>query len=284
MTQTSSPLIVTTVAGLRAQIRDWRAQGARIGLVTTMGALHEGHLSLAARARAECDRVITTIFVNPTQFNNADDLDKYPRTLDADAALLATVPVDVIFAPSPAEVYPAGFGTTIAVADIGEPLEGAMRPGHFDGVAQVVAKLFNMTTPDRAYFGQKDWQQLQLILKLGRDLNFPIEIIGCETVRETDGLAKSSRNTRLSAVARTKAPALYAAMTAAAQAIQAGVAAETALTEAKSATLAGGYDEIEYIELCDATTLLPLTDPNAPKRMLAAAWLDGVRLIDNIPV
>lgn len=281
---TSQPLVITTLAELRALTTKWRKAGEVIGTVPTMGALHEGHLSLATRARAECDRVITTVFVNPTQFNNADDLAKYPRTLEADAALLASVPVDVVFAPSPAEVYPEGFGTTIKVDKIGDPLEGAMRPGHFDGVAQVVAKLFNMTMAERAYFGQKDWQQLQLILKMVRDLNFPVTIVPCETVREADGLAKSSRNTRLSDEARAKAKVLFAAMTKAAQAIQAGTQADIALAAATTEVLAGGFSEVEYIELRDAATLLPLTDDLAAKRMLAAAWIDGVRLIDNIAV
>ena len=278
------PLIVRTVAELRQHTRAWRAEGALIGVVPTMGALHEGHLSLARAARRECERVITTIFVNPKQFNNPDDLLKYPRTEEADAALLATVPVDLIFAPQPDEVYPDGFKTTVSVAGVSEPLEGRMRPGHFDGVATVVTKLFGMTMADRGYFGQKDWQQLQVVQRLVRDLNIPVHIVGCETIREADGLAMSSRNVRLTAEGRAKAGVLYAAITAAADDIRAGQSDRMAIREAAEAIRAAGFDRVEYIELRDAATLMPSDDPASPRRMLAAAWLDGVRLIDNIPV
>ncbi len=277
-------LILRTVADIRAIARGWKAAGHTIGVVPTMGALHEGHLSLARRARAECDRVITTIFVNPKQFNNPDDLKKYPRTEAADAALLGTIPVDAIFAPQPDEVYPEGFITTVSVGGVAEPLEGRMRPGHFDGVATVVTKLFGMTLADRGYFGQKDWQQLQVVLRLARDLNLAVEIVGCETIREADGLAMSSRNVRLTAEGRVKAPVLYAAISAAANDIRAGHADRMAIREAAEAIRAAGFDRVEYIELRDAATLMPSDDTSRPRRMLAAAWLDGVRLIDNIPV
>jgi pantoate--beta-alanine ligase len=273
-----------SVAGLRAQVRQWKAAGQSVGVVPTMGALHDGHLSLARRARAECDRVITTIFVNPRQFNNPEDLKKYPRTLEADADLLATVPVDAIFAPSVEEVYPEGFITNVTMAGVAQPLEGHMRPGHFDGVATVVTKLFGMTLADRGYFGQKDWQQLQVVLRLVRDLNLPVEVVGCETIREADGLAMSSRNVRLTPEGRARAPVLYAAITAAANDIRAGHADRMAIREAAEAMRAAGFDRVEYIELRDAETLMPSDDPTRPRRMLAAAWLDGVRLIDNIPV
>jgi pantoate--beta-alanine ligase len=273
-----------TVAGLRAQVRQWKAAGQSVGVVPTMGALHDGHLSLARRARAECDRVITTIFVNPRQFNNPEDLKKYPRTEEADAALLATVPVDAIFAPPVEEVYPEGFITNVTMAGVAQPLEGHMRPGHFDGVATVVTKLFGMTLADRGYFGQKDWQQLQVVLRLVRDLNIPVEVVGCETIREADGLAMSSRNVRLTPEGRARAPVLYAAITAAASDIRAGHADRMAIREAAEAMRAAGFDRVEYIELRDAETLMPSDDPTRPRRMLAAAWLDGVRLIDNIPV
>jgi pantoate--beta-alanine ligase len=276
--------IIRTVAELRARVRGWKAQGESVGVVPTMGALHEGHLSLARAARSECARVIVTIFVNPKQFNNPEDLAKYPRTEEADAALLATVPVDAIFAPSPEEVYPEGFGSVVSVSGVSEPLEGKMRPGHFDGVATVVAKLFGMTLADRGYFGQKDWQQLQVVLKLVRDLNLPVEIVGCETIREADGLAMSSRNVRLTAEGRVKAPVFYAAISAAAADIRDGLPDRMAIREAAEAMRAAGFDRVEYIELRDAETLIPSDDPTRPRRMLAAAWLDGVRLIDNIPV
>ena len=278
------PVIVRTVADLRAHTRAWRAAGEIIGVVPTMGALHDGHLSLARAARRDCNRVITTIFVNPMQFNNPDDLLKYPRTEEADAALLATVPVDLIFAPAREEVYPDGFKTVVSVAGVSEPLEGRMRPGHFDGVATVVTKLFGMTMADRGYFGQKDWQQLQVVLRLVRDLNIPVHIVGCETIREADGLAMSSRNVRLTPEGRAKAGVLYAAITAAAEDIRAGQSDRMAIREAAEAIRAAGFDRVEYIELRDAATLMPSDDPASPRRMLAAAWLDGVRLIDNIPV
>ncbi len=277
-------MILRTVRDLRGVVRGWKAAGLTVGVVPTMGALHDGHLSLARAARAQCERVIVTIFVNPKQFNNPDDLKTYPRTVEADAALLATVPVDAIFAPEPSEVYPEGYGTTVSVAGVSEPLEGRMRPGHFDGVATVVTKLFGMTIADRGYFGQKDWQQLQVVQKLVADLNLPVTVVGCETIREADGLAMSSRNLKLDAAARARAPVLYAAITAAAADIRAGQSDRMAIREAAEKLRAAGYERVEYIELRDAGTLLPSDDPGRPRRMLAAAWTGGVRLIDNIPV
>ncbi|MBP9951202.1 MAG: pantoate--beta-alanine ligase [Cypionkella sp.] len=276
--------IVRTVAQLRALVRGWKAEGAIVGVVPTMGALHDGHLSLARAARVECERVIVTIFVNPMQFNNPEDLKKYPRTEAADAALLATVPVDVIFAPPVAEVYPEAFGSVVSVAGVSEPLEGRMRPGHFDGVATVVTKLFGMSMADRGYFGQKDWQQLQVVQKLVADLNLAVTVVGCETIREADGLAMSSRNLRLGDDARAKAPVLYAAISAAAEDIRSGQSDRMAIREAAEKMRAAGFERVEYIELRDSASLLPSDDPARPRRMLAAAWLDGVRLIDNIPV
>jgi len=276
--------IIRTVADLRALVRGWKAEGHSVGVVPTMGALHEGHLSLARRAKAECGRVITTIFVNPKQFNNPDDLKKYPRTEDADAALLNWVGVEAIFAPAPEEVYPEGFVTTVSVGGVSQPLEGALRPGHFEGVATVVAKLFGMTQADRGYFGQKDWQQLQVVQRLVADLNMAVTVVGCETVRDPDGLAMSSRNVRLTAEGRRKAPALYAAMLAAARDFRSGMAQDQAMSRAAEAVLAEGFASVEYISLRDAETLGDVTDPNRPLRMLAAAWLDDVRLIDNIAV
>ena len=276
--------VIRTVAELRPLVRAWKATGDLVGVVPTMGALHEGHLSLARRGKAECARVITTIFVNPKQFNNPDDLKKYPRTEEADVALLASVGVDVVFIPQPDEVYPEGFITTVSVGGVSEPLEGRMRPGHFDGVATVVTKLFVMTMADQGYFGQKDWQQLQVVLRLVRDLNLPITIVGCETIREADGLAMSSRNVRLTPQGRAVAGVLYSALTAAAQDIRAGHADRMAIREAAEKVRAAGFERVEYIELRDAETLMPSDDVRRPRRMLAAAWLDGVRLIDNIPV
>lgn len=277
-------MILRTVAELRAQVAAWKAEGHSVGVVPTMGALHEGHLSLARAARRDCGRVITTIFVNPKQFNNPDDLLKYPRTEENDAILLATVGVDTVFAPPVDEVYPDGFVTNISVGGVSAPLEGALRPGHFDGVATVVTKLFGMTQADRGYFGQKDWQQLQVVRQLVRDLNLKVEIVGCETVRDPDGLAMSSRNQRLTAQGRSKAPALYAAMLAAAREFRDGTPLPDALGRARAAVLGEGFDRVEYIELVDADRLGPITDATRPLRLLAAAWLDDVRLIDNIAV
>jgi pantoate--beta-alanine ligase len=276
--------IIRTVAELRQLVRGWKAAGAVVGVVPTMGALHEGHLSLARCGKAECDRVITTIFVNPKQFNNPEDLKKYPRSEAADVALLSTVGVDVAFIPGPEEVYPEGYITTVSVGGVSAPLEGRMRPGHFDGVATVVTKLFGMTEANRGYFGQKDWQQLQVVLRLVRDLNLPITVVGCETIREADGLAMSSRNVRLTPEGRAKAGVLYAAITEAAEDIRAGQSDRMAIREAAEKLRAAGFERVEYIELRDAETLMPSDNPRGPRRMLAAVWLDGVRLIDNIPV
>ena len=269
---------------MRLAARGWKAAGEIVGVVPTMGALHDGHLSLVRAAKAECDRVIVTIFVNPRQFNNPDDLKKYPRTEQADATLLATVGVEAIFAPLAEEVYPPGFVTNVSLSGVAEPLEGALRPGHFDGVATVVTKLFGMTLADRAYFGQKDWQQLRVVNRLVRDLNLPVWVVGCETVREGDGLAMSSRNARLDPVARRTAPALYASMTRSAAAIRAGGDPVQALADGRVSVLKAGFDSVEYIELRNAATLGPPQGPDRPLRMLAAAWVGGVRLIDNIPV
>jgi pantoate--beta-alanine ligase len=226
--------------------------------------------------------VIVTIFVNPMQFNNPEDLAKYPRTEEADAALLSGAGVDAIFAPPAHAVYPPGFATRISVAGISDPFEGTHRPGHFDGVATVVAKLLNMTQASHAFFGQKDWQQLAVVRRMVEDLDLPVAILGCETVRAADGLALSSRNARLSPTARAIAPALHAAMQKAARAIRASLPADMALDIARSEVLAAGFERIDYLALADADSLAPVD--HAPARMVAAAWLDGVRLIDNIPV
>jgi len=271
-------------AELRARVAGWRAAGARVGVVPTMGALHAGHLSLVEAAQARADRVIVTLFVNPRQFNMASDLAAYPRTEAEDAAKLAPLGVDALYAPEAGEMYPEGFATTVSVAGLSEGLCGAQRPGHFDGVATVVTKLLLQTGADRAFFGEKDWQQLQLVRRLVIDLDIPVEIVGCPTVREPDGLALSSRNARLSPGARAVAPALHAAMQAAAASIRAGGAVTGALAEAARAVEAAGFERVEYMELRDAASLAPLDAADRPARLLAAAWLDGVRLIDNIAV
>ena len=249
-----------------------------------MGALHEGHLSLVRTAQNQCKRVIVTIFVNPKQFNNPEDLEKYPRTEEADTALLRPLGVDAVFAPSASQVYPDGFATSIRVTGISDRLEGLHRPGHFDGVATVVAKLFGMTMADRAYFGEKDWQQLQVVRRMAADLNLPVTVVPCPTVREEDGLARSSRNVRLSPQARAAAAALPRAMGRAAQALRAGGEVAATLDAARAEVLAGGFDSVDYMDLCDAETLMWVDRVPGPARLLAAAWIGGVRLIDNIAV
>lgn len=276
--------VIRTSAELQEKVAGWNRTGMLVGVVPTMGALHDGHLSLARAARAQSDRVIVTIFVNPMQFNNPDDLKKYPRDEAHDLALLDAEGVDVLFAPDVQEVYPDGFATTVSVKGVSEPLEGAFRPGHFDGVATVVSKLFGMTQAGRAFFGEKDWQQLQVVNRLVADLNIPIRVIGCPTIREDDGLAMSSRNVRLSPGDRARAPVLHQAMQAAAAAIRAGTAVDAALTAARAALAGAGFGTVEYLDLRAAATLAPMTALDGPARLLAAVWLGDVRLIDNIAV
>ncbi|WP_415183353.1 pantoate--beta-alanine ligase [Phaeovulum sp.] len=276
--------IIRTGAALRDKVAGWKRAGALVGVVPTMGALHDGHLSLARAARASSDRVIVTVFVNPKQFNNPNDLANYPKTEAQDLALLKAEGVDVLFAPGPDEVYPAGFATTVSVAGVSEPLEGAHRPGHFDGVATVVSKLFGMTQAGRAFFGEKDWQQLQVVRRLVADLNIPIQIIGCPTIRESDGLAMSSRNVRLTTAERAIAPALQGALQTAAKDLRAGLPAGKALAAAAVQIISAGFANVEYLELRAAEGLAPLTALTAPARLLVAAQLGEVRLIDNIPV
>jgi len=277
-------VVIRDLEWLRARVREWRRAGEIIGLVPTMGALHQGHVALARTAKAACDRVIVTIFVNPKQFNNSEDLAKYPRTEEADARLLSPLGVDVIFAPNPETVYPHDFSTTVSVSGVSEGLCGAFRPGHFDGVATVVAKLFLMTQADKAFFGEKDYQQLLVVRRMARDLNIAIEVVGCPTVRETDGLALSSRNRRLTAEERRIAPALHRTLREAAEAIDDAVPVTEALDTARTSLLDKGFSRIEYIELRAAEDLTLMPVHNRPARLLAAAWLGNVRLIDNIPL
>ncbi len=276
--------IIRSSAELRDKVAAWKRSGMLVGVVPTMGALHEGHMSLVREARQQSDRVIVTIFVNPMQFNSKDDLKKYPRDEAHDLALLEAEGVDVLFAPGVDEVYPDGFATVVSVSGVSEPLEGAFRPGHFEGVATVVTKLFGMTQAGRAFFGEKDWQQLQVVRRLVEDLNIPVKIIGCPTIREADGLAMSSRNMRLSAAERAVAPRLHAAMMQAAQAMRAGVPVAQALEAAQAQILAAGFHGFEYLELRSAEGLRPLAELSAPARLLVAVYLGDVRMIDNIAV
>jgi pantoate--beta-alanine ligase len=276
--------IVRRRADLRATVLGWRAEGLRIAVVPTMGALHEGHLSLVRRALDEADRVIVTLFVNPKQFNSAADLAAYPRTEEADAAKLAPLGAHVLYVPGGEDIYPEGFATTVSVSGVSEGLCGAYRPGHFDGVATVVAKLFLQTSADIAYFGEKDFQQLHVVRRMAADLDIPITIVPCATVREADGLALSSRNVRLSSEDRGKATALPQALFRAASAIASGTAPGAAISAARAEILAGGYREVEYLELRAEDDLAPLTAFDRPARLIAAAWMGEVRLIDNVKV
>jgi pantoate--beta-alanine ligase len=262
----------------------WKREGEVIGVVPTMGALHAGHLSLVRRAKAQCRRVIVTLFVNPRQFDNAADLAAYPRTERSDWAMLKPLGIDVLYAPPAAEIYPSGHCTTVSVAGFSRDLEGRFRPGHFDGVATVVAKLFLQTGADRAYFGEKDFQQLALVTRMAADLDIPVRVIACPTIREPDGLAMSSRNRRLSPAARDIAPALAANLFEAARRIEAGGSPAACLRQAHRRILAAGFAKVEYVELRSAADLSPLARVDRPARILAAAWLDGVRLIDNVKV
>lgn len=274
--------VLRRVADMRAVVAGWRRAGETVALVPTMGALHAGHLSLVERAQAEGDRVIVTIFVNPAQFNSPDDLAKYPRTEEADLACLAPLAVDAVLAPPVEAVYPGGHATTVSVRGVSAPLEGAFRPDHFDGVATVVAKLFGMTQADVACFGEKDWQQLQLVRRMTADLDMPVRIVGCPTVREADGLALSSRNVRLAPADRIRATALPRALSGAAVALADGADPEAALGRARATLRAEGFESIDYLTVRDAATLGEPA-PGRPARLLAAATIGGVRLIDNVP-
>ncbi len=276
--------IVRTVAELRARVRIWRAGGERVGLVPTMGALHDGHLSLVARALGECDRAVVTLFVNPKQFGPHEDFARYPRDEAADAAKLAAAGADLLYAPDVATMYADGFATTVTVAGLTESMEGAVRPGHFAGVATVVAKLLNQAGADDAYFGEKDYQQLAVIRRLAVDLDIATRIHGVPTVREADGLALSSRNAYLTPAQRKIAPALQRALAEAAAALTNGAAVPPTLEAARAAILKAGFDAVDYVELCDADTLTPLSAAKRPARLLAAARLGTTRLLDNVAV
>lgn len=273
---------------LRAAVAASKTGEKTLALVPTMGALHEGHLTLVRRARELADAVAVSIFVNPRQFAPGEDFDAYPRRLETDAALLAREGVDILWAPAPDEVYPQGFATTVSVAGLDEPLCGAARPGHFDGVATVVCKLFNQVQPDFALFGEKDWQQLAIIRRMARDLDLALPradaIIGVPTVREADGLALSSRNQYLTPAERSEAAALPRAIETAITSLRAGGDADAALETLRTTLLRSGFARVDYAELRDAETL-DLLDAlgSRPARVLVAAHLGKARLIDNWP-
>ena len=279
-----SPQIIRTLVELREVVAQWKAAGESVGVVPTMGALHEGHLSLVRAAKEACDRLIVTIFINPKQFNNQEDYENYPRTEQEDARKLTPLRADVVYVPDGVQMYPAGFATTVSIQRITDGLCGAHRPGHFDGVATIVTKLFTQTQADKAYFGEKDYQQLLVVAQLARDLDLPIDVVGCPTIREEDGLALSSRNVLLSDQARSSAPELNRAMEEMVEGLLAGGDLDALEAQAVARIKRAGFSEVEYLELRAADNLELLDRPERPARLLAAAWLEGVRLIDNIAV
>jgi len=276
--------IIRDLTSLHATLDRLRSGGGSVAMVPTMGALHDGHLTLVREAKRRADHVVVSIFVNPTQFGPNEDLSAYPRQEEADAKLLRAAGVAILWAPTVAEMYPAGFATSVHVAGVSEGLCGAARPGHFDGVATVVAKLFGQVRPDFALFGEKDYQQLAVIRRLVIDLNLRVDIVGVATARAADGLALSSRNAYLSAEERTAAVALPRALETAARAIESGESVAAALAGARAALTAAGFSRIDYVALCDAQSLAPLDSLDRPARLLAAAILGKTRLIDNIAV
>jgi pantoate--beta-alanine ligase len=274
--------VVKSVAEMQSVCRDLRMRGSVLGFVPTMGALHEGHLSLVRRARLECDTVVASIFVNPLQFAPGEDFAKYPRTFEDDCRLLEVERVDVLFAPDAAEMYPNGSLTIVTVSDVGDRLDGASRPGHFTGVATVVAKLFHVVGPTRAYFGQKDAAQLAVLRQMIRDLNFDVDLVGCAIVRDSDGLALSSRNRYLSPMEREQALVLHRTLLGLEQMIAAGERQSGTLVRSGMETLnIGAGVRVDYLAVVDANTLLPVTSVERGTLVAVAAYVGSTRLIDN---
>ncbi len=275
--------VVTTISAIRKRIEVSRRAGRRIGLVPTMGALHEGHGALIERARADSNFVAVSIFVNPIQFDRKDDYERYARTFPEDLALCSAMGADLVFAPEATEMYPTSLDTSITVARVSEGLCGRFRPGHFRGVATVVAKLFHIVQPDQSYFGEKDAQQLAVIRRMVADLNMPVEIIAVPTVREPDGLALSSRNRRLNPQERASAPVLYRSLMAAKQLVENGCTDAAHIRQAAGGILAEeSLVRLEYLEIVEPDDMTPLDRIAGPVRIAIAAWLGSTRLIDNV--
>lgn len=279
----SRPIVVESVSALRAQIRDWRREGLGIAMVPTMGALHDGHISLVRMALDQAERCVVSIFVNPAQFAPTEDLHKYPRQLARDLDRLAEAGAHLAFTPSVAEMYPAGFATRISVGGPSSGLETDFRPSFFDGVATVVAKLFQQASPDYAIFGEKDYQQLCVVRQLCRDLDLPVAIIGAPTVRDAHGLAMSSRNAYLGEAELGIARKLNAVLRRAAAALAAGANEADATGEARRALVEAGFQKVDYVAAREAGTLAPWRR-DRDGRILAAAWLGATRLIDNLEI
>ena len=276
--------IIRHLPALRERTNLIRRDGRSLALVPTMGALHAGHMALIELAKRQADHVIVSIFVNPRQFGPNEDLDQYPRSEKADSALLAEAGVTALWMPPVSQIYPPGFATNVSVERLGDTLCGAARPGHFDGVATVVAKLFNQVRPDLAIFGEKDWQQLVIIRRMARDLDMEVEVVGMPTKRDTDGLAFSSRNAYLSSDERKGAAGFPKALQRAAKAIGDGADIPTALADAQDHILSAGFTGIDYLALVDAVSLEPLKTLKGEGRLLAAVRMGPTRLIDNFPV
>jgi pantoate--beta-alanine ligase len=275
--------IARSVDVLRTRVAAWRRDGATVGFVPTMGALHEGHIALVQHALSRCDRVVASIFVNPTQFGPNEDFARYPRDEDADGEMLAKGGCHLLYAPTVAEMYPRGFSTTVTVGAIAEGLCGPFRPGHFAGVATVVAKLLLQAQPDIACFGEKDYQQLQVIRRMVRDLDLPVGIEGVATLRAPDGLALSSRNRYLGPEQRRSATAIYRVLTTIAERLRGReTTIAAALAWGKGELEAAGFAPIDYLTICDALDLTPVDTLERPARVLTAAWLGKTRLIDNL--
>ena len=274
---------VRTIEELRHTVQVWKEKNASVSLVPTMGFLHEGHESLMRCAREDTDFVVVSIFINPAQFGPTEDLDQYPRDLEHDLERCEALGVDLVYCPEVAEMYPQGYQTTVIVEGLSQGLCGKSRPTHFQGVCTVVSKLFNIVTPDRAYFGQKDAQQLAVIRRMARDLNFPVEIVGCPIVREPDGLAKSSRNKYLSQEERRSAPALNEALKLAEAAAEAGTRDSAILRRIVEDRLAAEpLFRIDYVEIVDAFSLQPVAEITGSTLIAAAAFLGKTRIIDNV--
>ena len=276
--------IVRTISDVKNILNIWRNDKLNVGLVPTMGALHEGHFSLIRKSLSLSDRTIVTLFVNPKQFGRNEDFDKYPTNELSDIKALENLSVDIIFAPSTEEMYPPGNITNILLSDIGDLLEGEFRPGFFNGVATVVCKLFMIASPDLAFFGEKDYQQLIIIEKMAQDLNIPVEIVGCPIIRSKDGLALSSRNIYLSDNERLVAPLLFKVLNEILDNARNGEQLVKILNNAKMKLLDSGFTKIDYLKICDDKNLKELGNFSPDARILGAAWLGNTRLIDNIGV